>query len=124
MKEDLPLRRISVFDTTLRDGEQAPGNGMSAEAKLRLGLMIESLGVDTIETGFPASSEADFQATRLLSQKLTRARFATFVRAVRADVDASVEAGGVHNHQIQVLATGSDIHLAHKRGIGRAEGIR
>ena len=46
-------RRVVVFDTTLRDGEQAPGNGMSPETKLELGLEIESLGVDTIETGFP-----------------------------------------------------------------------
>jgi len=117
-------RRAAVFDTTLRDGEQAPGNGMSPEAKLELGLAIESLGVDTIETGFPASSPSDFEATRLLSQRLTRARFATFVRATRGDVDAAVEAGGVRNHQIQILATGSDIHLIHKRGISRAEGIR
>lgn len=124
MSEDLNGRRVSVFDTTLRDGEQAPGNGMSAEAKLRLGLLIESLGVDTVETGFPASSPADFEATRLLSQQLTSARFATFVRAVRADVDAAVAAGGVRNHQVQVLATGSDIHLEHKRGISRADGIR
>jgi 2-isopropylmalate synthase len=117
-------RRVAVFDTTLRDGEQAPGNGMGPEAKLALGLHIETLGVDTIETGFPASSPSDFEATRLLSQRLTRARFATFVRATREDVDAAVEAGGVRNHQVQILATGSDIHLLHKRGIGRAEGIR
>lgn len=97
---------------------------MSAESKLRLGLMIESLGVDTVETGFPASSPSDFEATRLLSRRLTSARFATFVRAVRADVDAAVQAGGVRNHQVQVLATGSDVHLDHKRGISRADGIR
>lgn len=121
---DMVGRRIAVFDTTLRDGEQAPGNGMGPGAKLELGLLIESLGVDTIETGFPASSPSDFEATRLLSQRLTRARFATFVRATRDDVDAAVEAGGVRNHQVQVLATGSDIHLRHKRGISRAEGIR
>lgn len=121
---EMASRRIAVFDTTLRDGEQAPGNGMGPEAKLELGLHIESLGVDTIETGFPASSPSDFEATRLLSQRLTTARFATFVRAIRADVDAAVEAGGIRNHQIQVLATGSDLHLAYKRGISRAEGIR
>jgi 2-isopropylmalate synthase len=117
-------RRIAVFDTTLRDGEQAPGNGMGPQAKLALGLHIESIGVDTIETGFPASSASDYEATRLLSQHLTRARFATFARAVRADVDAAVAAGGVRNHQLQVLATGSDLHLEHKRGISRADGIR
>jgi 2-isopropylmalate synthase len=118
------LRRIMVFDTTLRDGEQAPGNGMAPEAKVALGLHIESLGVDTIEAGFPASSPSEFEATRMLAQRLTRARLATFARAIRADVDAAVEAGGVRNHQLQVLATGSDIHLRHKRGISRAEGLR
>lgn len=122
--KELARRRIAVFDTTLRDGEQAPGNGMSPEQKLELGLIIESLGVDTVETGFPASSPSDYKATQLLSQRLTAARFATFVRATRADVDAAVEAGGTANHQVQVLATGSDLHLEHKRGISRAEGVR
>ncbi len=117
-------RRISFFDTTLRDGEQAPGNGMRPEQKLRLGLLVEGLGADIIETGFPASSPSDYQATELLSRHLTTARFATFVRAVRADVEAAVQAGGVRNHQIQVLATGSEIHLRHKRGITRAEAER
>jgi 2-isopropylmalate synthase len=117
-------RRIAVFDTTLRDGEQAPGNGMDPQVKLELGLLIESLGVDTIETGFPASSPSDFKATQLLSQRLTRARFATFARATRDDVRVAVEAGGVRNHQVMIVATGSDIHLLHKRGISRDEGIR
>ncbi|WIX92562.1 hypothetical protein [Amycolatopsis sp. DG1A-15b] len=117
-------RRISFFDTTLRDGEQAPGNGMRPEQKLRLGLLVEGLGADIIETGFPASSPSDYKATELLSRHLTTARFATFVRAVRADVEAAVQAGGVRNHQIQVLATGSEIHLRHKRGITRAEAER
>ncbi|TLW90601.1 pyruvate carboxyltransferase [Saccharomonospora piscinae] len=118
------LRRISIFDTTLRDGEQAPGNGMRPEQKLRLGALVDGLGVDIVETGFPASSASDFEATRSLSKQLTNARFATFVRAVRDDVEAAVRAGGVDNHQIQVLATGSDIHLEHKRGISRADGER
>lgn len=117
-------RRVAVFDTTLRDGEQAPGNGMDHRVKAELGLLIESLGVDTVETGFPASSPSDFKATQLLAQRLTRARFATFVRATRGDVDAAVEAGGIRNHQVMIAATGSDIHLEHKRGISRAEGVQ
>jgi 2-isopropylmalate synthase len=97
---------------------------MRPEQKLRLGMLVEGLGADIIETGFPASSPSDYKATQALSGKLTSARFATFVRAVRADVDAAVQAGGVRNHQIQVLATGSDIHLEHKRGIARSDGER
>jgi 2-isopropylmalate synthase len=117
------LRRVSVFDTTLRDGEQAPGNAMSPEQKLKIALRIEELGVDLIETGFPASSPSEFTATRLISQHLTSARFVTFCRAVRRDVETAVEAGGVANHQVQIMATGSDLHLEHKRGITRRQAI-
>lgn len=114
-----PLRRVSVFDTTLRDGEQAPGNAMEPEQKLEVALRVEELGVDLIETGFPASSPSEFIATRLISQHLTSARFVTFCRAVRRDIEVAVDAGGVANHQIQIMATGSDLHLEHKRGITR-----
>jgi 2-isopropylmalate synthase len=97
---------------------------MRPDQKLRLGLLVEGLGVDVVESGFPASSPSDHKATQLLAEQLTSARLATFVRAVIEDVDAAVAAGGTENHQIQVLATGSDIHLTHKRGISRAEGER
>ncbi|MFE2187049.1 LeuA family protein [Streptomyces sp. NPDC059455] len=114
-------RRVAVFDTTLRDGEQAPANAMNPDQKLDMALRIEALGADRIEAGFPASSPSEFRATRLISEKLTRARFTTFCRAVRQDVDTAVEAGGTRNHQVQILATGSDLHLEHKRGITRQE---
>ncbi|MFK0193989.1 LeuA family protein [Kitasatospora sp. NPDC090308] len=117
------VRRISFFDTTLRDGEQAPANAMGPEDKLDLALRIEALGVDRIETGFPASSPSDFEATRLISKHLTRARFTTFCRAVAGDVLAAVEAGGTANHQVQVAATGSDLHLKYKRRITREQAI-
>ncbi|MEU1374712.1 pyruvate carboxyltransferase [Streptomyces triculaminicus] len=117
------MRRISFFDTTLRDGEQAPANAMGPEDKLDLALRIEALGVDYIETGFPASSPSDFEATRLISQHLTKARFTTFCRAVPQDIETAIEAGGTANHQIQVAATASDMHLRHKRRITRRQGI-
>jgi 2-isopropylmalate synthase len=119
------LRRISVFDATLRDGEQAPGNAMSPEQKLTLALAAEAYGADTIEAGFPGSSPADFTATRLIADALTTAKFATFNRAFREDVRLSMEAGGVRdNHQVQICGTGSDLHLEHKRGITREEAVR
>jgi 2-isopropylmalate synthase len=121
MTDNSAVRRVSVFDTTLRDGEQAPGNAMTADQKLEVALAVEGLGVDVIESGFPASSPVDFKATYLLSQHLTTARFASFCRAVPQDVAVAVEAGGTRNHQIQILATGSDMHLEHKRGITRAD---
>lgn len=116
-------RRISIFDTTLRDGEQAPANAMTPEQKLDMALRIEELGVDRIEAGFPAASPRDFEATRLISKSLTRAQFVTFCRAVRGDVEAAVEAGGTDRHQVETVTVGSDIHLKHKRGITRREAI-
>jgi 2-isopropylmalate synthase len=117
------MRTISIFDTTLRDGEQAPGNAMRPEQKLAVALRLEALGVDVIETGFPASSSSDRIATELISKALTRSRFSSFCRAVGGDVKAAVEAGGIERHQIQVLGTGSRLHLEHKRGITRDEAV-
>lgn len=95
---------------------------MDPAAKLQLALAIESLGVDRIETGFPASSASDYEATRLISRHLVDATFASFCRAVPSDITVAVSAGGTARHQIQIAATGSDIHLEHKRRISRAEG--
>ncbi|TWP44948.1 pyruvate carboxyltransferase [Lentzea tibetensis] len=118
-------RRISFFDATLRDGEQAPGNAMSPQQKVELALKMEALGVDTIEAGFPGSSPADVLATQLIASKLTTARFATFNRANVDDVRMSMEAAGERsNHQIQICGTGSDLHLRHKRSISRAEAVK
>ncbi|MGI8664446.1 MAG: LeuA family protein [Jatrophihabitans sp.] len=116
-------RRLSVFDTTLRDGEQAPGNAMSPEQKLQVALALESMGVDVIESGFPSSSPRDVEATRLIAQALTTAKLATLNRADHADIAIAAEAGGVERHQLQLMATGSAVHLEHKRGITAAEGV-
>jgi 2-isopropylmalate synthase len=123
MQNSSSPQRVSIFDTTLRDGEQAPANAMAPEEKLDLALRMEGLGVDYVEVGFPASSPSEVEATRLISAALTRAHFTTFCRAERTDVDIAVEVGGTERHQIQILATGSDLHLDHKRRISRKEGI-
>ncbi|AXI27866.1 hypothetical protein CIB87_02135 [Priestia megaterium] len=117
-------RTITFLDTTLRDGEQAPGNAMTPEQKLKLALMLEDAGIDTIETGFPASSPADFLATQMISAQLTRASFATFSRAQVKDVKIALEAGGVSDqHLVMLVATGSDLHLKNKRNITREQGL-
>lgn len=118
------MKEVSIVDTTLRDGEQAPGNAMSPHDKLALGLEIEKLGVQYIEGGFPASSPADQEATRLLSKRLSTSGLMSFCRAIASDVAMALEAGGTSSrHRIQILATGSEIHLKHKRGLTPAEGI-
>lgn len=118
------LRAISVFDTTLRDGEQAPGNAMTAEQKTAVGRQLEKLGVDVLEVGCPASSEEDFRAARMLAQATSNATLATFCRANHRDIDIALDAIGSDRHQVQLLATASDIHLIHKRGISRTEAVR
>jgi len=96
---------------------------MRPEQKLDLAMRLEAIGVDLIEAGFPASSPSDYKALQLISQGLSSARFTSFCRAVREDTVIAVEAGGTRNHQLQVLATASDLHLEHKRGISRQEAV-
>ncbi|MFH8347401.1 LeuA family protein [Streptomyces sp. NPDC018045] len=119
--DGLPLRRTKIFDTTLRDGEQAPGNAMRPHQKLDIALKIEALGVDVIEAGFPSSSPSDRQAVRLIADALTSARVATLNRPVPEDIRLAVESAGTERHHLQIMATGSEIHLRHKRGIQQAE---
>ena len=66
------MRRIRIFDTTLRDGEQAPGCTMNPREKVELARQLERLGVDVIEAGFPVSSPDDFEAVQAVDRKSTR----------------------------------------------------
>ena len=98
---------------------------MSPDDKVRLALQSEAFGADTVEAGFPGSSPADFEATRMIARSLTTAKFATFNRTSVEDVELSMKAGGAReNHQVQICGTGSELHLEHKRGISRAEAVR
>ena len=118
------MKKISILDTTLRDGEQAPQNAMNPKQKLKIALELENLGVNHIETGFPASSIFDFEATKLISQEVTLSGIATFSRTLEKDVQIAFDAAGrSKNHTIQIVATGSDIHLRNKRNITRTQAI-
>jgi 2-isopropylmalate synthase len=125
MEDQQKARRIAVLDTTLRDGEQAPGNALNAEQKLEMAMRIADLGVDTVEAGFPASSPSDFEATQLIAKNLAGSgvKISTFSRTTRHDVELAIEAGGPDNHDVQLVATASDIHLKHKRGMSREQAI-
>lgn len=96
---------------------------MTPQQKLELALRIEALGVDVVEAGFPASSPAEAEATRLISRNLTSAWFTTFCRTVRTDIDCAVAAGGTRRHEVQILATSSELHLERKRRISARESI-
>ena len=84
--------RVLIFDTTMRDGEQAPGASMSLSEKLELAKILEELGVDIIEAGFPIASNGDFEAVREISKIVTRSTIAGLARASVKDIDRAAEA--------------------------------
>src|ERR1043166_7272309 len=84
-------RDVIIFDTTLRDGEQAPGNSMTAEEKLRLARQLDVLGVDVIEAGFPSASEGDRRAVRTIAETLRRPVIAALARCHDRDIDLRSE---------------------------------
>ena len=116
------ISRIQVFDTTLRDGEQAPGFSMTAAEKLRLAQQLDRLGVDIIEAGFPISSEGDFEAVRTIAGAVRRPIIAGLARAIPADIDRAWAAlSQAARPRIHVFLATSDIHLEHKLRITRAQ---
>ncbi|MCH8029492.1 MAG: 2-isopropylmalate synthase [Candidatus Dadabacteria bacterium] len=106
---------VKIFDTTLRDGEQAPGCGMTVEEKLRVAAQLEKLGVDVIEAGFPISSEGDFQSVKLVAEQIRGCEVAGLSRANKMDIDRAWEAvKDGESPRIHTFIATSDIHLKHK----------
>jgi 2-isopropylmalate synthase len=113
--------RVRIFDTTLRDGEQAPGFSMTPAEKVRLAKQLDELGADIIEAGFPISSDGDFEAVRAVAAKVKRATIAGLARAVTGDIDRAWAAlSGARHPRIHVFLATSDLHLEHKLRIDRA----
>jgi 2-isopropylmalate synthase len=84
--------RVIIFDTTLRDGEQSPGCSMNLEEKLRMAKMLDDMGVDVIEAGFPIASPGDFEAVHEISKIIKNAVVCGLSRAKKADIEASADA--------------------------------
>ncbi len=114
--------RVTIFDTTLRDGEQSPGCSMTPGEKLRMAHQLDRLGVDVIEAGFPISSDGDFHAVEAVAREVRRPVIAALARSRREDVERAWQAlnGAAHPRIHTFLAT-SDIHLEHKLRISRRE---
>ena len=107
--------RVRIFDTTLRDGEQAAGVSFSAEEKLQIAKLLERMGVDCIEAGFAAASPADFDAVNRIAREVRGTQIATLCRAVPNDVDQGWEAiRDGENPRLHVFLSSSDIHIAHQ----------
>ena len=114
------MRCIRIFDTTLRDGEQSPGASMGIQDKLAIAQLLAKMKIDTIEAGFPISSPVQFDAVKLISQKVKGPVITGLSRAVKKDIDSCYNSvkysarPGIHTF----LAT-SDIHLKYKLKIDR-----
>ncbi len=114
--------RVTVFDTTLRDGEQSPGCSMNHQEKLRLAHQLDRLGVDVIEAGFPIASDGDFAAVKAIATVIRRPIIAGLCRACRPDIERAWEALKYAAHpRIHIVLATSDIHLQHKLRISREE---
>jgi 2-isopropylmalate synthase len=115
-------QEVVIFDTTLRDGEQAPGNSMTPEAKLRLARQLDLLGVDVIEAGFPSASDGDARAVRAIADEVRRPVIAALARCHDRDIDLAGEAlRGAARGRIHVFIATSDLHLEHKLRITRED---
>ena len=108
-------RKILIFDTTLRDGEQAPGCGMNIEEKLEVARQLERLGVDIIEAGFAISSPGDFNSVKTIAKEIKNCIIASLARAVEKDIDAAYEAVKYsQNPLIHTFIATSPIHMKYK----------
>ncbi len=109
------MDRLVIFDTTLRDGEQAAGGALNISEKLEIARQLERLGVDVIEAGFPFSSPGDFKAVSLIARELRKPVICALARAHPDDIDSAWEAvKGAKHPRLHVFLSASDIHLMYQ----------
>lgn len=114
--------RVRVFDTTLRDGEQAPGFSLGVDEKLLMARQLQALGADVIEAGFPIASDADAEAVRLIAADLLGTSVAALARAATDDIDRAAWAlQPASRPRIHVFLATSDLHLSKKLRMTRSE---
>ena len=110
------MKKIIIFDTTLRDGEQAPGNSMHSSEKLEMALQLEKLGVNVIEAGFAASSAGDFASVKEIAEKVTKSVVCSLSRCKKEDIDAAYEALKTAKvpPRIHLFLSTSKLHMQYK----------
>lgn len=108
-------KKIFIFDTTLRDGEQVPGCQLNTVEKIEVAKALEELGVDIIEAGFPISSPGDLHAVQEITKVVTGPVITTLARAVKGDIDAAAESlKFAKRKRIHTFISSSDIHIIHQ----------
>ena len=111
-------RRISIFDTTLRDGEQSPGIALQPHEKAEIAGRLERLGVDVVEAGFPGASPGDFEGVRAVASALTEPVVAALARTVQDDLDAAGDAlADAQRSRIHIFLATSPLHMEKKLGL-------
>jgi 2-isopropylmalate synthase len=115
MNASTDANRVTIFDTTLRDGEQSPGASMNLDEKLHIAEALEGLGVDVIESGFPIASNGDFEAVLEVSKLLRETIICGLARAGRGDIDRAGEAlRPAARKRIHTFIATSPLHMEHK----------
>ncbi|PMP71024.1 MAG: 2-isopropylmalate synthase [Thermodesulfovibrio aggregans] len=118
------MRRIKIFDTTLRDGEQSPGASMNVDEKIQVAKQLRKLGVDIIEAGFPIASPGDFEAVNRISKEVKGVVIAGLCRARDEDIERAAEAlKPAEQKRIHTFIATSDIHLKYKLRMDRNQVI-
>ena len=111
--------RVLIFDTTMRDGEQSPGASMTHNEKLELALLLEEMGVDIIEAGFPAASDGDFAAVSAIAAQSTRSVICGLARSTPSDIDRCGEAvRKAARPRIHTFISTSPVHMKHMLKMG------
>ena len=109
------MEKIIIFDTTLRDGEQAPGASLNEQQKLEIAFQLEKLGVDVIEAGFPVASPGDFEAVSQISKKVKKSVVCGLARCVNLDIMLAAKAVKAARHpRVHIFLATSKIHLKYK----------
>ena len=117
-------RRVIIFDTTLRDGEQAPGATLNIEEKVEIARQLARLGVDVIEAGFAISSQGDFEAVQRIAREVKGPIITSLARVRKQDIDRAWEALKENPRpRIHVFISSSDIHLKHLFRMSREEAL-
>src|SRR5260370_7947347 len=115
---------VSIFDTTLRDGEQSPGFSMNTAEKIRMARQLAKLGVDVIEAGFPIASRGDLDAVRLVAKEVRDVPIAALARAKKEDVSAAIEAlEPAAAPRLHIFLATSELHLRVKLNMRREQAL-
>jgi 2-isopropylmalate synthase len=115
MSMEMDQTRITIFDTTLRDGEQSPGASMNLDEKLRIAELLEAMGVDIIEAGFPIASQGDFEAVHEIAKVIKGSVVCGLARSGAMDIERAAEAiKPAKRGRIHTFISTSELHMKHK----------